>query len=205
MCTVALAADGQPRKAFRSADQALARSIELRRSDLPAGFTAGPGSSGEGEVPRCKGFKPDESDLTLVGRASSPDFDKSGNPPLISSAVDVWLTTAQARADFQRVVRPGLDACLSSVIGKALTASAPKGVRYLPVSHTLKSLSGLGQQAATVRLVFTGVSGGSRIPFVVDYYAIRKHRVTALVTTVDLRASYAAGPKLAATVASRIP
>jgi hypothetical protein len=159
---VALAAGGQPRKAFRRSDQAVARSIVLRPADLPAGFQSSPASASQREVPRCKGFKPDESDLTLVGQASSRDFAMSGNPPLISSSADVWLSAAQAKADFRRVVRPGLSGCLFSVASKALNASPPKGVRYLPVSHSLKPLSGLGQQAATVRLVFTGVSGSSR-------------------------------------------
>lgn len=202
---IALAANGQPRKAFRPADQALARSIVLRRSDLPAGFTASPASPSHGEVPTCKGFKPNVSDLTLRGKATSPDFNMSGNPPLVSSLADVWLSAAQARAVFQRVARPGLSACLFTLFAKALNAHAPKGVSYLPVSHSQGPLSGLGQQAETVRLVFTGVSGNTRIPLIADYFAIRKNRVTALVTTLNLRTPYARGHELAATITSRMP
>jgi len=202
---VAFAASGAPRKAFKPADLALARSIVLRRSDLPAGFKASPSSGSQAEAPRCKGFKPNESDLTLRGRASSPDFDTSGNPPLISSSADVWLNAAQAQADFARVVRRGLDACLFTLFGQGLTASAAKGVKYLPVTHSLKPLAGLGQQATTVRLVFTGVSGNSRTAVIADFIAIRKDRVTALVTALNLRTPYPKTHQLAAIVASRIP
>ncbi len=201
---VALGAGGQPGKALRPADQALARSIVLRRSDLPAGFQGSPASPSQGEVPRCKGFMPDESDLTLRGQASSPDFSRSGNLPLVSSSADVWSSAAQAKADFQRVVRPGLSSCLLTTVAKALKATAPKGVSYVAVSGSLRPLTGLGQQAATVRLVFTGVSGSSRIPLIADYYAIRKNRVTALIITLNLQTSYALGHRLAALVASRL-
>jgi hypothetical protein len=117
----------------------------------------------------------------------------------------VWLSAAQARAAFDRVVRPGLSECLFQLFAAGLKANAAKGVKYLPVSHSLKLLSGLGEQAAHVRLVFTGVSGVVRLAVISDYYAIRKGSVTALITTLDLRAPYALGPALAAKVASRMP
>jgi hypothetical protein len=200
----ASAGSGQPRHAFTAAGQALARSIVLRRGDLPASFRSTPSSGNTGKPPSCKGFKPDESDLTLSGR-SSAEFDVAGNPPLVSSDADVWSSVAQARSAFDRVVRPGLSECLFKLFAAGLTAHAAKGVKYVPVSHSLKLLSGLGEQAGHVRLVFTGISGAIRIPVVSDYYAVRKGRVTALITTLDLRGPYALGPALAAKVVSRMP
>ena len=92
-----------------------------------------------------------------------------------------------------------------AVFAAGLKANAAKGVRYVPVSHSLKLRPGLGDEAGHVRLVFTGISGSFHIRLVSDYYAIRKGRVTALITTFDLRAPYALGPALAAKVASRMP
>ena len=201
---VASAGSGRPKHAYTAAGQALARSIVLHRSDLPASFRSIPSSGNEGRLPSCKGFKPDQSDLTWRGKASA-QFDVAGGPTLVSSDADVWLSAAQARAAFDRVVRPGLSECLFTLFAAGLNAHAPKGVRYVPVSHSLKALSGLGEQAAHVRLVFTGISGSFHIRLVSDYYAIRKGRVTALITTFDLRAPYALGPALAAKVASRMP
>jgi hypothetical protein len=200
----ASAGSGPPKHAFTAAGQALARSIVLHRGDLPASFRSTPSSGSTEKPPSCKGFKPDESDLTLRGR-SSVEFDVAGNPPLVSSDVDVWSSVAQARSAFDRVVRPGLSECLFKLFAAGLKAHAAKGVRYVPVSHSLKPLPGLGQQAGHVRLVFTGIAGSVRIALVSDYYAIRKGRVTALITTLDLRAPYALGPALAAKVASRMP
>lgn len=194
---------GQPRHAFTAAGQALARSVVLHRTDLPAGFRSTPSSDNTGKPPSCKGFKPDESDLTLRGR-SSVEFDVAGNPPLVSSDADVWSSAAQARSAFDRVVRPGLSECLFQLFAAGLKANAAKGVKYVPVSHSLKTLLGLGEQAARVRLVFTGISGSVRLSVISEYYAIRKGSVTALVTTLNLGAPYARGPALAAKVASRM-
>jgi hypothetical protein len=200
----ASAGSGPPKHAFTAAGQVLVRSLVLHRADLPAGFKSTSSSGNTGKPPSCKGFRPDESDLTLRGR-SSAEFDVAGNPPLVSSDADVWLSVAQARSAFDRVVRPGLSECLFKLFAAGLKANAAKGVRYVPVSHSLKSLPGLGEQAAHVRLVFTGISGSIRIPLISDYYAIRKGRVTALITTLGLRTPYALGPALAAKVASRMP
>jgi hypothetical protein len=205
VASAASAGSGQPKHAFTAAGQVLARSIVLHRADLPASFRSTPSSGNLGKPPSCKGFKPDESDLTLLGRAESPEFDVAGNPPLVSSDADVWLSAAQARSAFDRVVRPGLSECLFKLFAAGLKANAAKGVRYVPVSHSLKPLPGLGEQAAHVRLVFTGIAGSIRIPLISDYYAIRKGRVTVLVTTLDLRTPYALGPALAAKVAARMP
>lgn len=199
----AIAANGQPKHAFTAAGQALARSVVLRRADLPAGFRSTPSSGSLGKLPSCKGFRPDESDLTRIGRADS-QFDTAGNPPLVSSDADVWLSAAQARSAFNRVVRPGLSECLFQLFAAGLKANAAKGVKYVPVSNSLKMLSGLGEQAARVRLVFTGISGGVKLALVSEYYAIRKGSVTALISTLDLRAPYALGPALAAKVAARM-
>jgi hypothetical protein len=200
----ALAANGQPKHAYTTAGQALARSIVLLRTDLPAGFKSTPTSSDTGKPPSCKGFKPDQSDLTEIGKAQS-QFDMAGNPPLVGSDAGVWSSVAQARSAFNRVVRPGLDKCLFELFATGLKANAAKGVRYVAVSHKLESLKGLGDQAAHVRLVFTGIQGTLRIPLVSDYYAIRKGSVTSLITTLALGTSYARGPALLAKVASRIP
>ena len=118
----ASAGNGQPKHAFTAAGQALARSVVLHRADLPASFRSTPSSGSTGKPPSCKGFKPDQSDLTLRGR-SSVEFDVAGNPPLVSSDADVWLSAAQARAAFDRVVRPGLSECLFKLFAAGLKAN----------------------------------------------------------------------------------
>src|SRR5207245_1105693 len=70
---LALAAGGQPKHAFTPAGQAVAKKIVLVRADLP-GFTAKASTSNTGTTPSCPGFKPDQSDLTEIGRAESPDL-----------------------------------------------------------------------------------------------------------------------------------
>lgn len=110
------AGQGDPKKAYTAADQALAKRIALRQSDLPAGW-AGKVSKDSGSKLSCQGFEPDLSDLTKTGTATSPDF--SLEQGTVYSKIDVFKTAAQTRAAYDRVVKPGLLTCLTTVVKEA--------------------------------------------------------------------------------------
>ena len=160
----AAAAGGGPKRDFKRAGQALANSIVLTRSDRPRHLKAWP-TGGGFNTPRCSG-KPDESDLTLNGRAVSPEFTTSNGVPSINATVLVFQSAAQAQAAFQREMRPTLTRCLT------------------------KPLAGLGVQAAAVRLVFdAGPCGNAcgtakRILAAFDLIVLRKGRVEAWLSGV---------------------
>ena len=106
---LALAATGDPKEAFTTADKANAKSMVLVRADLAAGWklTSTPDS---GEDLRCPGLDPDLSDLTLTGESKS----EFSHPSLgyVAAFSSVYRTEANARAGFARLAKPALARCL---------------------------------------------------------------------------------------------
>jgi hypothetical protein len=199
---VALASAGQPKHDFKPAEQALAKSIILKPSDLPAGFKATPAKPSSGDTPHCKGFNPDNSALTLRGEATSPDFNgPQSGLPLISSNAAVFLSAAQAQTAYSSVARQGLLNCLVAQI----QSSASKTTKFVPVSQKLAPLGGFGQQAAIARIVQNVVQGKTKTPFVLDLVIIRKGRVIVLFTAVALQQPYSGETALVTKLTSRMP
>jgi hypothetical protein len=195
------AANRQPKHAYTAAGQALARKIVLTKADLPAGFTGKPSSSSTSTTPSCPGFKPDQSDLTEIGEAESPEFSGPAGVPYVSSQVSVFLNPAQAKKSFERVVRPGLTQCLSSF----LTGSAPKGMTFSVTSQRLDPIKGLGDQAAAATLALTARQGTQVLRFVVQFHAVRKGAVAGLVLAVNLGGPYPGAAALTQKLVSRMP
>src|SRR5690348_12678169 len=90
----AVAAKGDPQKAHTPADMAKARSIAIRRADLPAGTWKAEKSSSDDSSLRCPGFEPDMSDLVETGTADSPDFTNEQTGAYISSTAGIFKSTA---------------------------------------------------------------------------------------------------------------
>jgi hypothetical protein len=172
----AIASGGTPRHDFNSADQTLAKSIAITSADHPAGFVAltptGPYPS-----PRCGG-KPDESDLTLTGRAVSPELHRRGADfPFLLATVLVFRSAAQAHTAFERELRPTLPGCLTKswIAG---VASGAISIKLKPVSASLRPFTGLGVQAAVVRFV-TSYERLANLRFEDDLFVLRNGRVEA--------------------------
>jgi hypothetical protein len=112
---VAVGASGDPKRAITKADQASAKAMLLTRGDLGGGWSVSATSGGRGDDVdfRCPGYQPDESDLTLTGDATSPDFElaTAGTISFGSSIASLYATAPQAKASWARVVKPGLVRC----------------------------------------------------------------------------------------------
>jgi hypothetical protein len=164
---------GEPRHAFTPADRALAKSIRLKLSDFPRGFTAyRPASLEPGALgPRCKGI-PDESDLTLTGKSFSPLFRGTGTDAGLYSGASIFPSAGQARTALQREMRPALAHCFAR-----WTISFFAGVSPVVLSsQSLKPLSGLGTQAVALRQVFKFVRPPTDF-FAEDVIVLRKGRM----------------------------
>jgi hypothetical protein len=116
----AWAAQGDPQKKFTKADQALARRISLRSSDLGAGWTGKP-STDKSSNPRCSTYNPDQSDLIETGDHDSLDFSRPDGT-FVSSSVGVFKTAAMAKAGYARVAVPQLPHCFAEIFRKGITA-----------------------------------------------------------------------------------
>jgi len=146
--SVAVAANGKPKEAFRPADQALAKSIVLTRADLPAGTWKGERSSSGGGF-QCPGFKVDQSDLTITGRSSGYEFTSEGSGSFVSSTAGIYVTAAQARTAFLRIARPGLGRCLANLFEQGVGTSAKVRI----VSSGAMAFPNVAQDTRAFRLV----------------------------------------------------
>lgn len=196
---VAFAAKHDPQKHHTAADMSRARSIVLRTGDLP-GWKSAPSNPGNGGNLSCKGFDPDESDLTETGKADSPDFSK--NLSFISSSVALYLTAAQAQASWDRVVKPGLLTCLKSLFeqgassGTATTKVLGEGVLAFPK---------LAPRTAAFRIAFQTKSSSLTLKGDVDVVLLGRGKIDVVMLFVAFGAPNAALERhLAGVVASRM-
>lgn len=97
---VARAAGGDPQKRLTPADQARAKAMLVRRSDLPTGYRVARQSSLR-DV-HCAAV--DDSDLVVTGEGRS-GFDRT--PVAVASASEVYRTLANANAAWRRSTSPG--------------------------------------------------------------------------------------------------
>src|SRR5205814_10552008 len=65
-------------------------------------------------------FNPDESDLTMTGGWTAPNFYGPGGSFVATETV-VWSSPAQAQADWDRSVQPGLLDCLAAGVVRGNT------------------------------------------------------------------------------------
>ncbi len=108
-----------PHLKFTKADQAAAKAAVLRQDDLGQGWTGGPQGSPSFKAPTCPAQRPNDGDLTLTGHAES--VYSNGNGGLqIDSDIEVFPTSKQAKARFDRFLQPKLFTCLRYDLSKSL-------------------------------------------------------------------------------------
>jgi len=146
---VALAANPHdPQKRFTSADQALARTLLLKRADLPGVGWKSQRSTGDNST--CKSFNPDESRLVETGEQDSPEFTRVGG--FVTSTAAVFRTSKDARAGWNLEVKPRLLDCLA----EGLDQTTPSGATIRIVSRGKLAYPHLAPRTAAfyVRLAF---------------------------------------------------
>jgi hypothetical protein len=117
---VALAAEGEPQKKLTKADQARARAVSLKLSDLGRGWKSEPPSKQNQSQPRCSNYKPDQSDLIETGDYDSPNFSRPEGS-FVSSGVGIFKTAEMARRGYTRVALPALPRCFGELFRKRFT------------------------------------------------------------------------------------
>ena len=111
---------GEPKRAITKADQARARSVLLQRGDLGAGFVARRQTDSElPDDPKCRSLR--ESDLTITGDATSPDFTLQATGALVTvgSTAQVYRTVREANASWARGTGSQAAACLAALVRRS--------------------------------------------------------------------------------------
>jgi hypothetical protein len=140
----ALAARGDPKKELTPADNARARAMLLRKSDLaPTNVKSAPSQESDSNF-YCKAL--DESDLTITGEARSPDF--TVGFVAISSYSDVYESVADANASWSRGTSAAGQACLREGTRRELASQKGRMVSFKRVP-----LPRLAQRSFAIRVV----------------------------------------------------
>ena len=165
---VARAAGGDPQKRLTPADQARAKAMLLRRSDLPTGYRVARQSSLRDVY--CAAV--DDSDLVVTGEARS-GFERT--PVAVASASEIYRTLANANANaaWRRSTSPGGRTCLEQELRREL---ASLGVRRIHTAAPF-ALPALAQR----RYLFRIAGSAQGIPVAFDLVALQRGRAQAVL------------------------
>jgi hypothetical protein len=125
----ALAARGDPQTQIRPADQARARSMLIRATDVNAAFTAIPVAPNPG-APYCAAL--DESDLTVTGLANSPSF--TATTEFVVSRSYVYQSRSDANASWRRGTSTAGQSCLRRAMVAELRGTSTRLVSFQRLS-----------------------------------------------------------------------
>ena len=178
----ALAADGEPKKALTAKGQAIAKSIVLKRSDLSAGFLPHkPSEAARPKGARCGAV--DESDLTVIGGADSPDFSRDAAGVAVGSSASVYRSQRESNAAWRRAATAAAVRCFADLV--RLTAPAARKVTI--VSAKRIPFPRVSSKSIAYRVVATMDIGGSRtIRAYFDAVLLQRGKVQAALVVTSL-------------------
>ncbi len=170
-----------------AADQAVAKKIVIKSSDLGTGWSGGAVKPDLNDALVCANYHPKQSDLVLTGAAESK-YAVTGAQ--LDSVAQVFRTADMVTTDWHRsVLNPQLVSCLRETLAGNLTPSqtiASVGRIAFPQGH--------GILAREYRTVLNVTSSGSTVKGIVDLVVFTRGRSELSLTTVgsyDQRASIA--------------
>jgi hypothetical protein len=154
----AAAADpGKQKVELNAADQAAARRVVLRGSDLGSGWTGGRIKPDLSSGVSCPSYHPKVSDLVVTGAAAS-QF--RGTGIALVNEVEVFRTRAMVDKDWRRSIVPAAVPCLRAKLTEGLGGRAkvlsfrripfPRVTAHTAAFRGIVSVSALGQ---TVRVL----------------------------------------------------
>jgi hypothetical protein len=168
----ALAGRGDPQRRITAADQARAKSMLLRPSDLSIAFTARPTTPGGGGDAYCAAL--DESDLTVTGDATSPTF--TLGTEYVTSTAYVYESRADSNASWSRGTSKAGEECLRSEVRAELQGTAVRLVSFKRLAFPRR-----GQRSVAYRAV-ASVQG---LRVYLDLVAMQASRAQAAVIYVS--------------------
>jgi len=171
-----------PQKRLNARDQAKARSLLLRQADLGSGWTSTAAPATRGGNLSCAGFDPDLSDLVETGDAQSRVF-AHGIGTTVFSTATVYADARTAEASWQRVIRPALVRCLSTL----LEGSSPGGVEIKTLSSGRLAFAHVAPRSAAFRIAVEVKAFGVATRIYVDLFALGSGRLESGVFLVSIR------------------
>jgi hypothetical protein len=160
-------ASAEPKKRINRADQARAKAMLLRKSDLGLAVTATrTPSTGQSEF-SCDAL--DASDLTLTGIARSNEFLLTTS--YVSSAAEVYRTVAESNASWRRGTSLAGTRCAASELRRLARRQGFRLVHFGKLAFPR-----LAQRTAAYRLVLVVPTQSGNLRLTVDLIAIQHGR-----------------------------
>jgi hypothetical protein len=160
-----------PEQRIRPADQARAKAMLLRPSDVQ-GFRRQPPSGADPHL-SCRAL--DESDLIVTGDAESPSW--TASVVFITSSSTVYATEKEASASWRRGTSAAGLRCLREELGREFARQGARVVSIRPLSFPT-----LAQRTAAYRLTIAGEAQGQTINLFLDFVVQKQGRAqTGLV------------------------
>jgi len=153
-----------PHTKLRPADQAQAKATLLTRADLGAGWSGGARKPTSFKAPTCPAQRPNDGDLTITGHAEAV-FTNGNGGIQIDSDVEIFPTTAQAKARFVRFLQPKLFACLEYDLAKSLGG----GVGMTFLKPTRLDFPKIAERTGAFRVPIAVKSGSQTVTVDADF------------------------------------
>jgi hypothetical protein len=204
---IAATPDFKPeRKRLNAADVKLAKSVALKRADLGAGWTAfsyGDATGDDADLSACSDFDLDLSAFTITGQAKSAF--RNGSGASVSSAVEVYLSRAQAAGDFRAATRHAkLFDCFRTTLEKSLAEQEEQGLTMQLGSIARRAFPRIGEQTFAFRTVTRVTFQGVTVSVFIDSVSFQRGRTIASLTFINGLTPYARQAPLARAVAARM-
>jgi hypothetical protein len=198
--TTGAAAEGPGRQKveLNAADQAAARAVVLRRSDLGPGWTGGRVKPDLTSQVSCASYHPKVSDLVVTG-ASESQF--RGTGIVLANEVEVFRTAAMVERDWRRSIVPAAVPCLRRTLTKGL------GTQAKVLSFGRIPFPKVGTHSAAFRGIVAVSALGQTVRVLLDIVLVGKGRteisLDATAPAAAARAVSSAERRLARTLAAR--
>jgi hypothetical protein len=152
------------------ADQLKAEAALLQLTDFGVGWTGGKRTPSKLTAPKCPGFDPKESDLTVTGHAEAR-FTYAKGSVVFDQDNQVLESKKAVATDFARVIRPELKDCLAYELKQSGNGHVVSVVvRELPFPK-------VGTSSAAYRGTMVVRAGGRKVTFVSDFIFIGQGRL----------------------------
>lgn len=168
----ALATHQDPQKQLTKADNARARAMLVKRTDLPTGFRPQLSSSEDPHTDCAASVG--ESDLTLTGDAEGPQL--ALGVSFVSSAAQVYESVADASASWRRATSASGTRCATELLRREFAKQSVDLVSLRKVAFPRVS----GRSVA-YRVTLSATTAQGKIPVYVDLVAMMRSRAQATV------------------------
>lgn len=161
----------EPQKRLTRTDNARARAMVLRQADLP-GFSAQPASGEDVHVSCAPSVS--ESDLTLTGEAEARVF--TAGPAIVSSAAQVYASSADANASWRRSVSAAGVRCGAELVRRTFVR---QGIRL--ASFRKIPFPRVAERTVAYRIRLSVETGQGAVALYVDLVALQHSRAHASI------------------------